>query len=135
MLHSAILEGFDEARVAIRSRDYGRAYHWLERTHILTQRRTLLHAKSHVLMLYLGIRAQDPREVLGQIPRFLPALLFSQVWVPSGNTGRARVSAFQVMPLSQELESLLSEECSPPGRLLSCFASAHTHGETYERWS
>ena len=110
MLHRAIIEGFDEARIAIRSRDYGCAYSWLERTHILTQRRTLLHAKSHVLMLYVGIRAQDPREVLGQIPRVIAALLFSKVWVPSGNTGRARINAFQVMPLSQELESLLSEE-------------------------
>jgi hypothetical protein len=109
-LHDAILEGFCEARVAIRSRDYGRAYHWLERTHILTQRRTLLHSKSHVLMLFVGIRAQDPREVLGQIPRVIAALLFSRVWVPRGNTGRARISAFQVMTLSLELESLLDEE-------------------------
>lgn len=109
-LHRAILEGFCEARLAIRSRDYVLAYRWLERTHILTQRRPLLHAKSHVLMLYVGMRAQDPREVLGQIPRVIAALLFSRVWVPRGNTGRARISAFQEMPLSPELESLLDEE-------------------------
>ncbi|WP_328286344.1 DUF3703 domain-containing protein [Pseudomonas sp. Ant30-3] len=87
MLHRATLEGFGEARIAIRARDYKRAYHWLERTHILAQRRTSLHVKSHVLMLYVGIRAQDPREVWGQIPRVFAALLFSKVWVPSGNTG------------------------------------------------
>ena len=28
----------------------------------------------------------------------------------SGNAGRARVSSFQVMPLSQELETLLNED-------------------------
>ena len=110
LLHRAILEGFCEARIAIRCRDFERSYYWLERTHILTQRRPLLHAKSHILMLFVGIRTQDPREVLGQIPRVIAALLFSRVWVPRGNTGRARISAFQVMPLSPELESLLDEE-------------------------
>ena len=109
-LHGAILEGFGEACLARRSRDYAHAYHWLERTHILTQRRPLLHAKSHVFMLYVGIRTRDPREVVGQIPRVFAALLFSTIWVPSGNTGRARVSAFQVMPISQELRNLISEE-------------------------
>lgn len=125
-LHDAILEGFGEARVAICSRDYGRAYHWIKRTHILTQRRTLLHAKSHVLMLFVGTRAQDPREVLGQIPRVIAALLFSRVWVPRGNTGRARISAFQVMPLSPELESLLDEDRTADGFLSSCLILSST---------
>ncbi len=110
LLHRAILEGFGEARIAIRCRDFERAYYWLERTHILTQRRTLLHAQSHVWMLYVGILTCDFREVVGQIPRVFAALLFSRVWVPSGNTGRARVNALEVMPLSRELESLLREE-------------------------
>ena len=79
ILHRAILEGFDEARVAILSRDYGRAYYWLERTHILSQRRTLLRAQSHVLMLYVGVKTHDPREILGQITRVIAALLFSKV--------------------------------------------------------
>lgn len=110
VLNRAISEGFDEARTAIRSGDFELAYRWLERTHILTQRRTLLHAKSHVLMMYVGIRTRDPREISGQLPRVFAALLFSRLWVPSGNTGRARVSAFQVMPLSPELESLLGKK-------------------------
>ena len=110
LLHRAILEGLGEARIAIRCRDFESAYYWLGRTHILAQRHPLLHAKSHVLMLFVGIRAQDPREVFGQIARVIAALLFSRLWVPRGNTGRARINAFQVMPLSPELESLLDEE-------------------------
>ena len=50
---------------------------------------------------------RDWREVAGQLPRILAALLFSRVWGPLGNTGRARVSAFQPMPLSDELKRLL----------------------------
>ena len=83
------------------------AYPWLERAHILTQRRPLLHARSHWLMLRVGWQAGDAREVLGQLPRILAALLFSRIWVPLGNTGRARVSALRPMPISDELRRLL----------------------------
>ena len=54
-----------------------------------------------------GWQVRDWREVAGQLPRILAALLFSRIWVPLGNTGRARVSAFQPMPLSAELKRLL----------------------------
>ncbi|BAU77229.1 hypothetical protein ppKF707_5291 [Metapseudomonas furukawaii] len=53
---------------------------------------------------------RDYREMLGQVPRILAALLFSKVWVPEGNTGRARVSAFRPMPISAELKQLLQGE-------------------------
>nr|WP_228384845.1 MULTISPECIES: DUF3703 domain-containing protein [Pseudomonas] len=36
-----------------------------------------------------------------QIIRVFAVLLFSRVWVPWGNTGRAKISAFQLMPLSK----------------------------------
>ncbi|WP_317846464.1 MULTISPECIES: DUF3703 domain-containing protein [unclassified Pseudomonas] len=54
----------------------------------------LAHVKSHWLMLNLGLQTKDWREVAGQLPRIIAALLFSRIWVPVGNTGRARVSAF-----------------------------------------
>ncbi len=44
------------------------------------------------------------------MPRILAALLFSRIWVPIGNTGRARVSAFQPMPVAEDLRSLLATE-------------------------
>ena len=39
--------------------------------------------------------------------RIVAALLFSRIWVPQGNNGRARVSAFLPMPLSEEMRRLL----------------------------
>ena len=109
-LRSAITEAFREAGLAVRHRDFQAAYGWLERAHILTQRIPLAHAKSHWLMLKLGWLTKDWREVAGQLPRIVAALVFSTIWVPVGNTGRASVSAFAAMPLSADLEELLRED-------------------------
>ena len=106
-LQQALTQAFAEVRRALERNDLGAAYAWLERAHILSQRMPLLHAGSHWLMLRAGWQVRDWREVSGQLPRILAALLFSRVWVPLGNTGRARVSAFRPMPLSEELKRLL----------------------------
>jgi hypothetical protein len=49
---------------------------------------------------------RDYREMLGQAPRIIAAVLFSKIWVPLGNTGRARISAFAPMPVSPGLQRL-----------------------------
>ena len=106
-LRKAIDEAFVQAQQELRAHRSDKAMVWLERAHVLTQRRPWLHARSHWLMLRAGWQQGDAREVLGQVPRILAALLFSRIWVPIGNTGRARVSAFQPMPISEELRRLL----------------------------
>lgn len=106
-LQQALAQAFAEGRRALERNDTDAAYAWLERAHILSQRMPLRHAGSHWLMLRAGWQARDWREVAGQLPRILAALLFSRIWVPLGNTGRAQVSAFQPMPLSDELKRLL----------------------------
>ncbi|MGF6329303.1 TPR repeat protein [Pseudomonas sp. BS3782 TE3695] len=110
VLRSAITGVFHEAGLAIRAKDYPAAYHWLERAHILTQRMPLAHARSHWIMLKVGLLTRDWREVVGQVPRMFAALVFSRIWVPIGNTGRARISAFSLMPLSTDLRELLRED-------------------------
>lgn len=106
-LQLAIEQVFQQAEHAMQEKRSAEAFQWLERAHILTQRQPLLHARSHWLMLVLGWKTGDYREVAGQIPRIFAALLFSKVWVPIGNTGRSRISAFAPMPISQELQRLL----------------------------
>ncbi|WP_137820177.1 DUF3703 domain-containing protein [Pseudomonas sp. 2FG] len=108
-LRIAIDEAFLQASIATGVQDHQKAFRWLERAHILTQRMPLLHARSHWLMLQLGWRTRDFRELAGQIPRILAALLFSRIWVPIGNTGRARVSALAPMPIPADLQQLLRE--------------------------
>lgn len=106
-LHRAVQQAFAEGQAALQRSDPDAAYVWMERAHILSQRMPLLHAWSHWLLLRAGWQGRDWREVLGQLPRILAALLFSRIWVPVGNSGRARVSAFAPMPLSEELRRLL----------------------------
>ncbi|MEK1908071.1 MAG: DUF3703 domain-containing protein [Pseudomonas sp.] len=106
-LAAALQQALTEAEAALGRDDPANALVWLERAHILGQRLPLPHARAHWLMLRAGWALGDWREVLGQVPRILAALLFSRLWVPLGNSGRARVSAFKPMPLSAELKRLL----------------------------
>ena len=61
-------------------------------------------------MLRADWQLRDFRKVLSQVPRSRAALLFSKLWVPLGNSGRDRVSAFAPMPISPELQRLLQGE-------------------------
>ncbi len=106
-LRIAIDQAFQQANQALAAHEPERVWPWLERAHILTQRLAWAHTRSHWLMLRVGWQQGDYREVLGQALRMPAALLFSRIWVPLGNTGRARVSAFKPMPLAEELRQLL----------------------------
>jgi Protein of unknown function (DUF3703) len=94
---------------ALRQNDFETAFTHLERAHVLAQRMTARHTFIHWRMLVTGLRRGDLREVVGQLPRLLAALLFSSIWVPAGNTGRARVSAFQPMSIPADLRRLMSQ--------------------------
>ncbi|MEQ8483129.1 MAG: DUF3703 domain-containing protein [Pseudomonadales bacterium] len=86
------------------------AFHHLERAHILAQRLTSRHVYVHWRMLRLGASTRAWREVAGQSVRIVAAALFSRVWVPIGNTGRAHVGAMQPMPLPDDLRGLLEND-------------------------
>ncbi len=109
-LSIAIDEAFFQARKALNEEAPTEAFSWLERAHILSQRMPILHAQSHWLMLRAGGQLRDLRKVLSRLPRIMAALLYSKIWVPLGNSGRARVSAFAPMPISPELQRLLQGE-------------------------
>jgi hypothetical protein len=95
------------ARQALQRRDFETCFLHLERAHVLAQRVTGRHTTIHWLMLVAGMRRRDFREVLGQVPRMLASVLFSRLWVPRGNSGRARVSAFKPMPVPRDLQHLV----------------------------
>jgi hypothetical protein len=85
------------------------AFHHLERAHILSQRYTSAHVHVHWLMLRLGASMGAWREVIGQSTRIVAAAMFSRIWVPIGNTGRANVSAIEPMVVPDDLRSLLED--------------------------
>ena len=85
-----IREAFDRewqlSRAARDAGDLDAAFDHLERAHILGQRSTRLHVRSHVGMLGIAWRRRDAREITGQLTRIVAAALFSRLWVPVGNT-------------------------------------------------
>jgi len=54
------------ARAAHRAGELDIAFRHLERAHILGQRVTGLHVRSHVAMLGVGWQRRDTREIVGQ---------------------------------------------------------------------
>lgn len=92
---------------ALQRQDFEAAFGHLERAHVLAQRMTRRHTFIHWRMLRAGLRRGDLREVVGQLMRIVAAILFSRLWVPRGNSGRARVSAFKPMPVPADLRHLV----------------------------
>ena len=95
--------------LAMESGDIGEAFRHFERAHILGQRRTWLHVRAHVAMLRVAWRRSDRRELVGQLKRIAAAAVFSRIWVPEGNTGGANVSAFERMPVPEDLRRILGQ--------------------------
>lgn len=85
------------------------AFSHLERAHILGQSFPIEHARAHWWMLKVGWKRRDFVEISGQIPRIVGSFLFSRIWVPKGNTGRARVPGFKPMPIPEDLQALLDK--------------------------
>jgi hypothetical protein len=81
----------------------------LECAHVLGQSTTSLHVRSHIAMLGLAWRTRVWREVIGQIFRTFGAIVATWIWVPTGNTGRADVSAFRKMPIPDDLRKLMAD--------------------------
>lgn len=92
-------------RSAASSGDDDRAWHHLERVHIVSQPYLGPHLASHGAMLRFAIEQHDWSEVLGQIVRIILAPLGSLTGrLPVGNTGRSNVSAFAPMPVPDDLQ-------------------------------
>ncbi len=108
---SNLLNAFrNEMQQALAARNAGDlilAFHHYERAHILSQKYTWPHIKSHLGMLRIGYMRKDAREIFGQCVRVVAALIFSKLWVPIGNTGGANVSALKPMPIPEDLKLLL----------------------------
>ena len=94
------------ASAAIAGGDIEGAFEHLGRAHIISQRYTWQHVHVHWLMLKVGASIGDWREVFGQLSRIIAATLFSRIWVPVGNTGRANVSAMKPMAVPEDLRTL-----------------------------
>ena len=90
--------------------DLSSAFIALERAHILGQRYLIPHIHAHLLMLKIGLKQRDVREIFGQLLRIvatIPGYLLG--WVPKGNTGGSNVSALKPIPLRADLAPALAD--------------------------
>lgn len=63
---------------------------------------------SHIAMLAFAFSRRDLREILGQLLRIALVPLGALTGrLPTGNTGRARISAFAPMPVPEDLQPYL----------------------------
>jgi hypothetical protein len=109
-LRQAFDEELKQARDFERIGDFARAWHYLERAHILGQRSTRLHVRSHFHMLRHAWCRMEGRELVGQLTRIVGATLFSRIWIPEGNTGGANISAFRSLPIPPDLDRILEQD-------------------------
>lgn len=103
-----LTELLNDARTSGAAGDHDMAWQVLEDAHILSQPWVRPHVRVHVAMLALGWKTRDRPEILGQMFRLAVAAPGSLLGrYPTGNTGRANVSAFQAMPIRDDLAALL----------------------------
>lgn len=80
------------------------AWATLERAHIISQPYLGPHLANHMAMLGFAFELRDWREIAGQIVRLALAPFGALTGrIPIGNTGRSNVSAFQPMPIPDDL--------------------------------
>lgn len=90
--------------------DLDNAFRRLERAHVLGQPWIGPHSRTHWMMLKVGLRRRDAREVIGQIVRLTGGGVLSLFGrLPEGNTGGANVPAEKPMPVPPDLQAL----CDP----------------------
>lgn len=96
------------ASEALKNKDSDAAFRHLERAHVIGQTVTFEHTRVHLLMLKLGWRRRDWREIFGQIFRIFGASTKTPFGIyPSGNTGGANVSPFKPMPIPANLQEII----------------------------
>jgi Protein of unknown function (DUF3703) len=112
--HSSTRQLIDVEMTAYRlARDEGDsvvAWRALERAHIISQPFLTLHIATHMVMLKFAIDERDIREIIGQLIRLALAPLGALTGrIPIGNTGRSNVSAFEPMPVPEDLKAAMKD--------------------------
>lgn len=103
-------EEIEKASFLLKRNDLASAFHHLERAHILGQAVTIEHTRVHWLMLKLGWKKKDWREIVGQLFRIIGASTKTPFGIyPTGNTGGANVSPFKPMSVPPDLERIIEE--------------------------
>lgn len=86
------------------------AFYHLERAHVLGQSITIEHTRVHWLMLKIGWKKCDIREIFGQLVRIIGASTKTPFGIyPTGNTGGSNVWFFKPMPIPDDLQKMIKK--------------------------
>ncbi len=104
-----VVESFlTEANVASGRGDFSNAWALLAKAHVISQPLAWSHTLVHWQMLSLALRTRNFSEITGQIFRLVVAAPGSILKkYPKGNPGTSDISAFQPMPISSEVQSII----------------------------
>ncbi|WP_281979744.1 DUF3703 domain-containing protein [Tenacibaculum mesophilum] len=80
------------------------SFYHLENAHVLGQKHVYRHSISYYYMLVYGIKTNSSKEIIGQLFRIIASILFTLIWVPTGNTGGSNISAIKPIPVRKELQ-------------------------------
>ncbi|OYW29995.1 MAG: hypothetical protein B7Z44_02705 [Caulobacter sp. 12-67-6] len=107
----AYVQEADLAKAAFAAGRLAEAFGRLERAHILGQPWAGAHTWTHWMMLRIGWKRRDGREVRGQILRLAAGGLLSLFgWLPVGNTGAAEVAPKKPMALPSDLARFCDDQ-------------------------
>jgi hypothetical protein len=113
-LRAAWTAELDAAHTARTTGDTSSEWAHLERAHILSQPLAGPHVRTHAAMFAAALRRSDRHELVGQLFRIAVAAPGSLTGkYPLGNTGGANVSAFDPMPVPDDLRPLLPDVAEP----------------------
>lgn len=88
--------------------DLPKAWHHLERAHILGQAYPIEHSLAHWKMLQFGFKIKSWKEIRGQIIRLVFGGVKSFVGkIPTGNTGGSNVHPLLKMEIPEDLKLIL----------------------------
>ena len=113
-MHPHVDHELSLSRVAMMAGDPERAFHHLERAHVLGQPSPMLHLRTHHAMWLWAFSQRDLKEFVGQTLRMVASVL--QVvtrFYPPGNTGGTNVHPLREMPIPEDLQAILDQVPNP----------------------
>lgn len=87
--------------------NFEKAWHYLERAHIVAQKYPYQHTLVHWKMLQFGCKIKNKREIIGQLPRLIFGGVKSFVGkIPVGNPGGANVPSLKPFPIEKDIQEI-----------------------------
>lgn len=109
LLKSEYYKNLELGKKALKLKEYSVSFYHFENAHILGQRHLWRHVISHYWMLIVGLKTNNTKEIIGQIFRIIASLLFTIIWVPTGNTGGTNISPVKSISIRKELQKYFSK--------------------------